>query len=144
MEDAIFSTPHFTQDTLHYRKTIAYLSKEADAALKKKILDYRRMTVDEYERLEKERGDGFKEIEETSKALLHYGIYLYDLKSETSRKLTEELPIDLSVVWSPDDKYLLYNDEKFLGHDIHVLDIHTGKREKIASVNGALMAWVNE
>lgn len=124
----------------HDGKRIAYLSKEIDDSVKKKMIDFQNLSRKEYHETFMKKEDKREELE-FAKLFLHYSIFLYDLETKQSKKITDELAIEQSVIWSPNDKYLLYNDETWYGNDIFVLDIATGEKEKIDDLHGRIMGW---
>lgn len=122
-------------------KKIAYLSKEVEDSIKAKMVESRNLSKEHYEKFKMGRQGTSEEIE-FSKLFLHYSIYIYDMETGQSMKMTDELSIEKPVLWSADDKHLLYNDEKSLGHEVYALHIETREKAKIEGVNGELMAWV--
>ena len=100
------------------------------------------MTKEYYYQIYKKRGD--KEELKFSRNFTHYSIYIYDINTGKSTKVTKELPIENPVVWSPDDRYLSYNDRTFSRKDIYILDLQVGKSEKIPNVSGRVMTWISK
>jgi len=126
----------------HDGKNLAYLSKEVDSSLKKKILDLSTLTVKEYEGAEKKRGPKFKELMQTESEINRLAIYLYNVQTGQTRRLTSKQYIEGPPIWSPDDKYLLYNlRSDLMGDRMYVLDIETGATAGIPSAYGRIMAW---
>ncbi|MDH3976122.1 MAG: hypothetical protein OEV42_17760 [Deltaproteobacteria bacterium] len=122
-------------------KTIAYLSKDTDEATKKKIVDYKNITYKEYKETVLDKHERDEEMWELSKLFIKNSIYLYDVSTKESRKLTEEITVEMPVVWSPDDKYLIYNDRRGISDEIFAVEIETGKRFKVTSEHGRVMVW---
>jgi Tol biopolymer transport system component len=120
---------------------IAYLAKEIDTAKRKSIKDYMQLTVKEYNDAKKENGTKNKEMLEIESSFFRNAIYIYDVELGKSRKLTEILSIEAPVIWSPNDEFLLFNDERSLGHELYTLKIKTGEIEKLSGVNGEIMFW---
>ena len=122
-------------------KNIAYLSKDIDNFTKKRMVDQSNITTREYEETVSRSDSRTKEMRELTILFNQYSIYLFNIATGKTKKITEELAIDSPVVWSPDDKYLIYNDERYLGHDIYAIEIKTGKRFKATSERGKIMTW---
>jgi Tol biopolymer transport system component len=125
----------------HDGKKIAYLSNDVDASIKKKIIDYRNITEKEYQNIIAEKGTRQKELIELDQYSLKHSIYMYDVVTGKSKKLTEAVWIEQPVIWSPDDKYLLYNDRAYVSDDIYVVDLQTGQKKKITAETGTVMVW---
>lgn len=119
---------------------IAYLSSKIDPALKTKLIEYVNMTTDEY--VSKTEGIKTSNIFPNIQELyFKNSLFIYDIDSGVSRQLTKKTSIDSGAIWSPDDKYLMYNDESYLNHDIIIINVNTGDIEKIDKTNGKVMNW---
>jgi WD40 repeat protein len=125
----------------HDGKKIAYLSNEVDPILQNRIVNHRNMNRKEYHMILAEKGAKQKELVELGQYRLKHAIYIYDIESQKKTRVSDIVWIEQPVVWSPDDKYLLYNDRADVSNDIYVLDINSGKKEKISSENGRVMTW---
>jgi len=127
----------------HDGNTIAYLSKEIDAATKEKIIKYSKMTEAEYFKIQRDKKLMKEYIDIYGSGLMPDEIYLYDMKTGQSKQLTKELWVNRPILWSPDDRYLLYNTESDLvGRQTYVLDIESGEKRKIQSASGgSVMVW---
>lgn len=120
---------------------IAYLSKNIDAITKKRMIDRKNITTKEYEETVLGKDNRKNEMRELAKLFNQYSVYLFEIATGEQKKITEELIIERPVVWSPDNKYLIYTDERWLGHDIYAIDIKTGKKVKATSERGEVMIW---
>ena len=119
---------------------IAYLSKDACRAVKDRMVAFQTRTTEEYcQEYRNKMTD--REESEFSKNFLKYSIYIYDIKTKSSRKITPEIPIEESVVWSPDSQYLSYNDRTHFYEYIYILNPATCAAERIDNANGRVMAW---
>lgn len=125
----------------HDGKKIAYLSNDVDDSIKKKLMDYRNISKKEYENIMAEKGERLKESVALGQYIIKHSIYIYDMDTRESKKLTEIVWVEEPPAWSPDDKYLIYNDRRMVSDDIYVLDVGTGEKEKIPSVVGRVMVW---
>lgn len=119
---------------------IAYLSSTVNDDQKKLLKEYVNMTSDEYVLAMKDKIKS-KKISEIEELQNNNSIIIYDRKIKKSTILTERLSLEDRVLWSPDDNYLIYNDEKRLNRDIYVIDIETGKTELVSTINGKIMTW---
>lgn len=124
----------------HDGKRIAYLSKDVDDSIKKKMIEYQLMSRKEYEETWMKKEDKREEME-FSKLFLTNAIYLYDVDTGQSKKISDEGWIAQPAVWSPDDKYLVYNDRRAVVNDIFVLDVKTGEKEQLKGKHGRVMVW---
>lgn len=126
----------------HDGKKIAFLSKDVDEARKEQIRAYRKITEAAYLEAGKRNDPASKEIIALGEVIMFFDIYLYDIETGRTKKLTDkEKIIEQPVLWSPDDKYLAYNDEGLMSHEIYIVDIETGRRKKMTSTTGELMVW---
>ena len=123
----------------HDGTKIAYLSKETTDKTKRQLREHmKEKDVREYyartspeERANLER-------------LLYYeSIYIYEVATGKSTKLTKEMPLEEPVVWSPDDRYIVFNDDA-IGRQIHIFDIATGKSYKMPDSQGYVMTWTEK
>ena len=126
----------------HDGKYIAFLSKDISEAKKEQIRAYTNITEAAYLEAQKKKDPASKEIAALSTVLAYFDIYLYDIKTGETKKLTDKEKImDQGVLWSPDGKYLAYNDEGLMSHEIYIVEIATGRQEKLTSIQGELMVW---
>jgi Tol biopolymer transport system component len=121
-------------------KSIAYLSKEVDLETTNLINDYVNMSKENYITASNDE-EKSKNMNEIESFFFKNSIYIYNIESDEYKKLTEILPIEAPVLWSPKDKYLLFNDEKTLGHEIYVIDIETSAKKNLSSIKGEIMYW---
>jgi len=119
-------------------KWVAYLSKESNETMKKAYISYRNLTDIEFSNAD---DDKRKKLDEIGGYLRYFSIFLYDIETGENRKLTKEFNIEQSFVWSPDDKYIVFNDRRYVNEDIYILEIKTGKVDKIKGISGKVMAW---
>lgn len=124
-------------------KWIAYLSNDVNEATRKKIIQHTRITEKEYENIQEQKGKRQKELSQIEVYFIKHSIYLYNVETKETKKLSKELWIEQAPIWSPDDKYLLFNTREYVANEIYIIDIETGKKEKISSENGRIMAWNN-
>jgi len=122
-------------------KYIAYLAKDLDATQLSSLKEYMQMTVAEYNDAINENGAKAKDIQKTESLLLRNAIYIYDVELKTSKKITEVLSVEAPGVWSPSDDFLLFNDERSLGHELSLLNINSGEIENLKGQNGKIMFW---
>lgn len=120
----------------HNGKKIAYLSKEVDDSIKKRMIVYRNTRLKE--RMIKKND---RDRMQFSKLFLTYSFYIYDIDSGKSKKISDEFWVEQRPIWSPDDRYLLFSDRRAVVDDVYVLDTKTGETEKISSHKGEVMAW---
>lgn len=121
----------------HDGKKIAYLSKEIDESVKNQMIEFQNMPVDAV--VEKDE----RAAMEFSKLFLIYSFYIYDMDTGKSKKLSKDFWVEERPIWSPDDRYLLFNDRRAVSNDIYVLDTKTGEAEEISSHKGRVMTWRN-
>lgn len=123
-------------------KQIAYLSKDVSEAKKEQIRAYRNITEADYLEAGKKTDPASKATQSLATEIMYYDIYLYDLETGQTRKLTDKEKImDQGPLWSPDGKYLAYNDEGLMSHEIYIVEVATGRQEKLTGVHGELMVW---
>lgn len=124
----------------HDGKKIIYLSKEVDDSVKNKMVNYQKISMKEYQDTFMNKKDN---REEGSLAVLFYSysFFIYDVSSGNSKKITDEIFVkpSSSLIWSPDDKYILYTDNKWEHHNIYILNIKSGEKKKIT--HGEAMTW---
>ncbi len=119
----------------HDGKKIAYLSKDIDESVKNKMIEFQDMPVDAV--VEKDE----RATMEFSRLFLIYSFNIYDIETGKSKKLSKDFWVEERAIWSPDDRYLLFNDRRAVTNDIYVLDTKTGEAEEISSHKGRVMAW---
>lgn len=126
----------------HNGKKIVYLSKDVDTSVKARMVNYQKITVKEYQDIYMKKKDK-REERHLATLFNSYSFFIYDLDSGKSKKITEELFVESSkpIIWSPDDKYILYTDRKWEHHEIYALNIETGERQKVTSIQGIAMGW---
>lgn len=123
-------------------KKIAYHSKDIDDTTIKNIRDLRNITTEEHVKAEREKGPRLEEIRTLERMVGLYHIYIYDMETGQTKKLTDkEKFIDQGALWSPDGKYLAYNDEGLMSHEIYIVEVTTGRQEKLTGITGKLMVW---
>jgi len=125
----------------HDGKKIVYMSKEVDASVKTSMVGYQKITMKEYKDTYMNKKDKQKEME-LATLFQKFSIFIYDVASGKSKKLTDELFVSQSdpLIWSPDDKYILYTDRKWEGLNIYALNIETAEKQKVTY--GIAMGWV--
>ena len=126
----------------HDGKYIAFLSKDVSEAKKEQIRAYRNITEAAYLEAGKKNDPASKAIVVLATEIMYFDIYLYDIETGETKKLThKEKIMDQGVLWSPDGKYLAYNDEGLMSHEIYIVEVATGQQEKLTSIQGELMVW---
>lgn len=125
----------------HDGKKIAYLSHDVNESIKKKIIEHSKITVGEYEAIVASRGKRHEELFEIETYLIKHAIYIYNIDTGENKKMTEEFWIEEPVIWSPDDKSLIYNDRRAVANDIFVLDVKSGDKEQLQGKHGRVMVW---
>lgn len=116
----------------HDGKKIIYLSKEVDDSVKSKMINYQLISMKDYQ--DKYINKNHKKEEGQLATLFYsYSIYIYDIDSGKSKKMSDEIYIKpfSSLIWSPDDKYILYTDNKYEHHNVYILNIETMNKVKI-------------
>jgi Tol biopolymer transport system component len=116
----------------HDGKKIIYLSKEVDASVKSKMINYQIISMKEYQDVYMSKNNK-KEEGQLSTLFYSYTFYIYDISSGRRNKISDEIFISpySSLIWSPDDKYILYTDNKYEHHQVNILNIETMNKEKI-------------
>ncbi|MBI5632376.1 MAG: PD40 domain-containing protein [Nitrospirae bacterium] len=127
----------------HDGNQIAYFSHEIDESLRKKIVAYRNMTSDEYNQMVSNKmGHKYRDYSRIENAyFVRKAIYILNIKSGISKRVSEGLSVNDSVIWSPDDNYLLLNNEGSINTKMNILDIRSGKLMEIPDVAGSAMVW---
>ena len=125
----------------HDGAKIAYLSHDVGEAVRKKIIAYSRLTVGEYKELIASGSQQAKELLKAESYQIKHAIYVYDAATHTSKKMTEEIWVEEPVIWSPNDRYIAYNDRRDVIDAIFVLDVETGAKEQLQGKEGRVMAW---
>lgn len=124
-------------------KWIAYLSNDVSEKTRKKIIQHAKITETEYENIQEAKGKRQEEISEIELYFIKHCIYLYNIETGVTKKLSKELWVEQSPIWSPDDKYLLFNTREYVANEIYIINIETGEKERISSEKGRIMAWKN-
>lgn len=122
-------------------KWIAYLSNDVIETTRKKIIQHTKITEKEYENIQEQKGERQMELSEIALYFIKHSIFLYNVETKETKKLSEELWIEQAPIWSPDDKYLLFNTREYLANELYIIDIETGKKKKISAEKGRIMAW---
>jgi Tol biopolymer transport system component len=125
----------------HDGKKIAYLSNEVDETTKKRIIDYYNISRAEYDAIITEEGVRQKELIELDQYFLTHVIYVYDVDTGVKKKISNAEWIEAPPIWSPDDKFLLYNDRSDVANKIFVINVATGEIQKVTNETGRIMAW---
>ena len=125
-------------------KHIAYLSNNVDASTRRKIIDSYNISKKEYDAIITEKGDRQKQMIELGQYFLTPAIYIYDIETGKTRKITGPEWVEEPPVWSPDDKYLAYGDRSYVVRQIYVLDVNSGEKIKLEGCYGIVMVWRNE
>lgn len=127
----------------HDGNQIAYFSHEIDESLRKKIVAYRNMTRDEYDQMVSNKmGHKYRDYSRIENAYFaRKAIYILNIKSGISKRVSEGLLVNDSVIWSPDDNYLLLNNEGSINTKMNILDMRLGKLMEIPDVAGSAMVW---
>lgn len=121
----------------HDGKKIAYLSKEIDDSVKKRMVEYKSTQL--HDVLIKK--NDLQTQREYGKLFTTFSFYIYDMETGKSKKISDEFWVEQRPIWSPDDRYLLFSDRRAVVDDVYVLDTKTGETEKISSHKGEVMAW---
>jgi Tol biopolymer transport system component len=122
-------------------KWIAYLSNDVSETTRKRIIQHTKITETEYENIQEEKGKRQEELSEIELYFIKHSIYLYNIETGVTKKLSKELWVEQAPIWSPDDKYLLFNTREYVANEIYIINIETGKKDKISSENGRIMVW---
>ena len=122
-------------------RQIAFLSNDVDEQMKQKITDFTNITAAEYQDIVKKRDARFKDFTKIERSLIEHSIYIYDLDTRKIKKLSGNIFIEQPVIWSPDDKYLLYNDRGDVANKIFVINVATGETQKVTKETGRIMVW---
>jgi Tol biopolymer transport system component len=126
----------------HDGNKIAYLSTDANSNVQKILIDKNNMSRQEYNEIITGKKIKPKEWKELENYRLKQAIYIYDVNTKKSKKVLSVGWVEQPVLWSPDDKYILFSDRSDLfGREIYVLDIKTGKKEKITYQTGQVWVW---
>jgi len=125
----------------HDGTKILYLSHDVGEPIKKRIIAHSKMKTGEYEKIITAQGKAKTELLETELYQIKHSLYLYDLATHTSKKLTEEVWTEEPAMWSPDDSCLIYNDRSDVSNRIFMLNIKTGAREQLRGAIGRIMVW---
>lgn len=130
----------FAPTVSHNGKYIAYLSTEITPNLKNELIEYINMSQDDY--IKKSNvPDSKKKLNELWYLFHKNSIYIYDIEKGDSRRITLDLCLESNVLWSPNDRYIMYNEEAMLNHDIYVVNIKNGDTQKIEKINGKIVSW---
>lgn len=125
----------------HDGRKIAYLSK-TDPSVRASMVDHMKLSMKEYQDTYMNKKDKQGEME-IAKLFQSYSFFIYDVASGKRKKITNELFVKQSspLIWSPDDKYILYTDSRLESRTIYALNAETGERQKVTSINGVVMGW---
>lgn len=119
-------------------KKIAYLSRESDEEDKKLLRQLSRY-AGAYDKFLKQLS-WWKRLTWDD----NLAIYIYDIATGKSERITDYLYIDSPLTWSPDNRYLAYTELwAATTRNIYVLNVHTHKVKKIRDLQGYVMAWTD-
>lgn len=70
-------------------------------------------------------------------------VLIYDIETKKTKTIVKELftKSEWPLVWSPDDKYILYTDNKWEHFHVYALNIETGVKQRVTSLPGVAMGW---
>lgn len=120
-------------------KKIAYLSRESDEE-DKKLLRQSSRYAGAYDKFLKQL-NWWKRLTWDDRP----AIYIYDIATGKSERITDYLYIDPPLIWSPDGRYLAYTERwAATTRNICVLNVHTHKVKKIPDLQGDVMAWTDK
>ncbi len=125
----------------HDGRFIAYLANDVDEETRREIVKFTSVTTADYQAIQEKRTLQFKDIARIERSFIEHSIFIYDLKTGQTRKLTGALFVEQPVIWSPDDRYLLYNDRSDVANRIFVVDTSSGTINKISHETGRIMVW---
>lgn len=125
----------------HNGDRIAFLTNNLDDATKQKLIDQQSISKKEEIEILNEKGKRLEERLELGKYISKHYIRIFELSSGRSRKVSDAEWIDGTPVWSPDDEYIAYSDDADVGEKIRVVNIRTGREEKLKGKQGKVMLW---
>lgn len=122
-------------------RKIAYLANDVDEDMKRKIVKFRNITQEEYRAISQSSGNKIRDARAIERSFLEHSIYIYDTDTGETRKLSGNIFIEQPVIWSPDNKFLLYNNRGDIADKIYVINVKTGSIEKVTKETGRIMVW---
>ena len=125
----------------HDGAKILYLSHDIAEPIMKRIIAHLRMKTGEYEKIMSSQSKAKTDLLEIEEYQLKHSLYLYDMATQTSKKITDEVWVEEPALWSPDDSCLIYNDRSYVNNRIFLLDAKTGRREQLQGKEGRIMVW---
>lgn len=128
----------------HDGHKISYLSNDIDDATRDKLIERQNISKSLYHEIIKEKGQRQKALMSLDQYYLMHSIYIYDVLNKSNNRLTKLSYLEYPAVWSPDDRYLTYCNLIWEAENIYVVDVASGKNEKIRKRYGRVQVWRNE
>lgn len=130
----------FAPSTANNSDSFIYLSSAAIGINKQDLRYYINIDSDEYCQF-RETEEGKEKLARLERLFFNNSLYMYDANSGESKKLTDILRVEDTVIWSPDDSCIAFNDESMLHHDIAIVELATRKIKKLRNINGRVVVW---
>lgn len=79
---------------------------------------------------------------EFSKYMLKWNIFMYDVDTGTSKRITDKMWwIESTPIWSPDDKFIVFSDRRYVSDDIYVLNVQSTDIKRLGKLRGRIVDW---